>query len=202
MVLEEDPPESKDDSGRADLLFEVQVGLVMFAIRYEKNIVTDTEVSQRQRALDLAPKERKIGRWMALNHFGRLQSWQHQGYHCHYLSGTNEYHCTCGLVILKEGSGEPALKISGLVADRVLNELKPDEVQSHLGHRNLPSGRGLTAALLTNFLWVEKERVYKWRGFCQVCGSMFREEPKDSAWSFVDSHNKSCKKSLKNLLAG
>ena len=202
MVLEEDPPESKDDSGRADHLFGVQVGLVMFAIRYEKNIVTDADVSQRQRALDLAPTERKIGRWMALNHYGRLQSWQHQGYHCHYLSGPNEYHCTCGLVLLKEGTGERAVRISMLVGDRVLDEFKPDEVQSHLGHRNLPSGRGLTAALLTDFLWVEEEGVYRWSGFCQVCGSIFQVEPKDSAWSFVDSHNKSCKRRLKNLLAG
>ena len=172
----------------------------MPAVRYINNAVTDGEIARLERIFQQAPKEGKYGRFMALRHYRNLRRWRNQGYHFHYLSGAKEYFCTCGLALMKEGKGAPAIRIPLLVADRVIEEFKPDDLQSYLGHRNLPSGRGLTAAILTKFRWSETDGDYRWGAFCQVCGEVVREELNDSASEFVAAHNRRCKRRLKLLL--
>ena len=168
-------------------------------VRYVEKEVTNKDLERIRRKIEQAPTEERIGRAMALLHYGNLQRWRYQGYHFHYLSGPNAFHCTCGLVIDKEKGESPAVLMPLFVEERIAGEFEVDEVQKYLGHRNLLDGSGFTAAILTSFHWSEVEDEYRWGGFCQICGEVILDALGWDAKEFVGDHNGRCKVGLKQI---
>lgn len=161
----------------------------MSSIHFEKVDVSSKVLKSLEENLKKAPKEKKIGRWYAKRHCSQLSRDRKQGYHWLYLSGPGSIHCTCGLVVRCEGTG-----IEVIDGPR---ELKLDEIQRVRGHRNLPSGRGETVALIVNFVMDWSLKDYLWDVFCQECSSFELKKILLDAQVFVKEHNRRCGSSLR-----
>ena len=160
----------------------------MTYIDYEKIDISDERLASLHRDMEKATKEQKYGRFKAWLHYANLKRWRNQGLHFWYLSGPDSKHCTCGLIIGLEGTQE-----AEKLGYTEIGGLKLDKVHIYRGHRNLPSGRGITVALITSFEYREDLKDYLWNVFCQECGEvslkMFLLEAKE----VVKEHNKRCK---------
>ena len=161
----------------------------MPSIQYEEVDVSEKSLKQRQALFDAAPIEKKMGLWYAKRHYSQLDRERKQGYHHLYLSGPGAIHCTCGLVVKDEGDG------AELIED--VADLKLDEIQRVRGHRNLPSGRGVTVALIVGFEWDRSIGDYLWDFFCQECSSFGLKKDSLAAKLFVKEHNRKCGTSLR-----
>ena len=161
----------------------------MASIHYEKVDVSSRALKALKNDFDEAPKEKKIGCWYAKRHYSQLNRERQQGYHWLYLSGPGAIHCTCGLVVKEEGTGAEVVE-----APQVL---KLDEIQRIRGHRNLPSGRGESVALIVNFVMDWEVKDYLWDVFCQECTSFALKKLLLDAKEFVKEHNRKCGSSLR-----
>jgi len=153
--------------------------------QYRDNKVEESEVIELLQELEDAPVERKIGRWGAYRHYAQLYREQIQGYHHHYETFDGMAVCTCGLEI----GGDELLPLFYPNDDL---ELEP--MQLVAGHRNLPSCKGVTVALIVRFRFVPDLNDYLWTAFCQVCGISVAELPHEEATAFVEGHNQSCQR--------
>lgn len=141
---------------------------------------------KREMADENSPK--KYGKYKAWLHYANLKSWQEQGWHWAYLNNSGkEMHCTCGLVIEIGSKSDLSKKVQ-----RKLNDFELDQVQSMKGHRNLPTLKGPTCALIINFYPVYEERNYLWDVICQGCADTSSQLNEESAKEFVLFHNKKC----------
>jgi hypothetical protein len=156
---------------------------------YVDNRVTQADIKSRERAIQRAPKNQKLGRWYAYRHYAQLDYEQGQGFHHRYLVGHVDErvkeHCTCGLII---DQSEEQL----LAQPRV--DLQLELVQLVRGHRNLPSCKGSTLALIVRQRWIEETDERKWTAYCQECSEVIHEVPLTLAQNFVKEHNANCLK--------
>ena len=163
----------------------------MSYLRYEINDLSEDRLNRLHREFELAPNERKYGRFKAWLHYANLKRWRDQGLHFRYASGgKGDMYCTCGLIVGDEGVQEAErLNVSGPA------ELELDDVHQFRGHRNLPSGRGITVALITSFEYREDLNDYLWNVFCQECGEVSLKKFLLEAKEIVKEHNARCKRS-------
>lgn len=166
-----------------------------YTVSYENVVVTAAYLQKLKAAQDAAPNEAKYFKFKAWLHFANLKRWQEQGHHFHYISGDNSKRCTCGLSLNKNGKGdeEIAAVISKEVATK-LEGIELDDVQMVRGHKNLPSLRGSSVALIVGFIWREDLNSYLWTVICQQCGDREVEIPNGQARAFVTQHNKRCRR--------
>jgi hypothetical protein len=163
----------------------------MPSITYEYVDVTKDSIESLERRMNAAKGWGKWASFKAWLHYANLKRWRDQGHHFHYLTGGHSdrgpsLHCTCGMVL--ESDGEGAVQIESPA------ELNLDSVQKVRGHRNLPSGRGVTVALIVNFVFDDQVRNYLWDVFCQECGSFELKKFLEEAQRFVKEHNKRCRR--------
>ena len=161
-------------------------------IRYDKVDLSETHLQALHSDMKNATPERAYGRFKAWLHYANLKRWRGQGLHFWYMSGGNgDKYCTCGLVVCSEGR-EKAEKLEF----PSIAELDIDEVHLYRGHRNLPSGRGITTALICSFEYREDLKDYLWNFFCQNCAETSFGKRLLEAKELVKEHNKRCKRSL------
>jgi hypothetical protein len=165
-----------------------------YTVSYENVVVTEACLRKLKAAQDAAPNEEKYFKFKAWLHFANLKRWQEQGHHFHYLSGQGSSHCTCGLSLNKNSKGdeEIAVVISRDVATK-LESLELDEIQVVRNHKNLPSLRGISVALIVDYIWRDDLNSYLWTAMCQECGDLVVEVPNGQAKVFVIEHNKKCR---------
>jgi hypothetical protein len=182
----------KDTARRADLLFVRSIkGWFVMSGKVKK--YADVSVSEEllvrlKRDQDKAVGMARYGRFKAWLHYANLKRWQSQGLHFRYLNNEGKEHwCTCGLIV-PIGS-EPDVE--------ALDSLGLDEVHTAFGHRNLPSLKGNTKAIIYNFLWVEdsgakhfSHGVYHYSALCQTCFEHVKDVPGADADTFAAAHKK------------
>ena len=95
---------------------------------------------------------------------------------------------------------EIAVLISREVAAK-LDGLELDAIQLVRNHKNLPSLRGISVALIISFIWREELNSHLWTAICQQCGDREVEVKNEAAQAFVKDHNKICSR-LKLLKKG
>ena len=186
----------KDTARRADLLFmgSIKGWFVMGKKdknhRYADVFVAKALLNRLERDKQKAEGMAKYGRFKAWLHYANLQSWQNQRLHFRYMNNEGkEDWCTCGLIV--PNGSEPEVK--------GLTELELDVVHVAYGHRNLPSLKGQTIALIFDWLWVEgleakhfNHGSYYYSALCQGCLEYVRDLPGADADVFVAEHNKKC----------
>ena len=165
-------------------------------------VVTEAHLQKLKAAQDAAPNEAKYFKFKAWLHFANLKRSQQQGHHFHYISEDNSSRCTCGLSLNKNGNEdeEIAVLISREVAAK-LDGLELDAIQLVRNHKNLPSLRGISVALIVGFIWREELNSHLWTAICQQCGDREVEVTNAAAQAFVKDHNKKCSR-LKLLKKG
>lgn len=156
-------------------------------VGYENNRVSESQVIEAHKRVETDPKNPKnFGRFKTYLALANLHSWQLQGYHWNYASVEGNKLCTCGLLIMgHENRSKIPFKTSSYIS--------LDEVQSHSGHRNLPSCRGRAVALIVNVEYEEKIRKSLSSAICQNCEFYIESVGFEEAQSFVTKHNKSCR---------
>ena len=132
------------------------------------------------------PSYAGLGKFYAARANAALKRDRANGYHWGYLKGEGKTICTCGLVFDPKAPGaqdhlippNPDLELAMIVRVR--------------GHRNLPTLKGFTVALISS-------HGYGWRGqdqtgtaFCQSCREFIEEVGIGEAQRFVEQHNQSC----------
>ena len=168
---------------------------LVYTITYQDVAVTEEKLRRLKAEQNAAPKDAKYGRFKAWLHYANLKNWQRQGHHFHYLSGTNQKHCTCGLVLNTQEvpSGVPAEFVDPQIIQK-LDGISLDDVQKVIGHKNLPSLRGDAIALIVDFEYQESFKTYLWTVICQRCGEFLVLVANADAKSFVKTHNRICAK--------
>lgn len=164
-----------------------------YTITYEIVVVTEAELRRLKAEQNAAPEQARYGRFKAWLHYANLKGWQKQGHHFHYLSGPNQKHCTCGLVVNTQEvtSGVLAEFVDPQIVQK-LDGIALDDVQKIIGHKNLPSLRGDAIALIVDFEYQESFKTYLWTVICQGCGEFLVLVANADAQSFVKTHNKIC----------
>ena len=139
--------------------------------RYVDTYVDPAYLASLKKAMDDEHSPKKYGKFKAWLHYANLQRWQNQGWHYAYLNyNGKELHCTCGLAVELNSKSDINIYIQEKWAP-----LNLDLVQLQTGHRNLPSLKGQTSAILVNFNWIERGDFYTWDGVCQDCGQVSKE---------------------------
>jgi len=139
--------------------------------RYVDTFVDLAYLEQLRKAMDDENSPKKYSKYKAWLHYANLQRWQNQGWHYAYLNyNGKEIHCTCGLAVELNSKSDINIYIQEKWAP-----LNLDLVQLQTGHRNLPSLKGQTSAILVNFNWIERGDFYTWDGVCQDCGQVSKE---------------------------
>ena len=166
---------------------------VGYTVTYEDVLVTTEFLKQLRAEIKAADVRAKYGLFRSSLFYGNLRRWQRQGWHCEYTDGPGTTHCTCGLVLHKNGAEEQELGVviyPGVQEKLIGIEL--DLIHKVKGHLLLPLLKGQTVALIVNFIYTEEINDYLWTVICQECG-LFETEVKNSdAKLFVKAHNKSC----------
>ena len=67
-----------------------------------------------------------------------------------------------------------------------------EQIQMVRGHVGLPSLKGVTVALIINFIYKDALNDYLWTVICQQCGEYQVEINNMDTKSFVKTHNKIC----------
>lgn len=171
----------------------------MPSIYYEEVDLSQERLESLRRKIDLEVREKKYFRFKAWLHFANLEMWRGQGHHFRYMTGgraagSPASYCTCGLVYSSDGEGASLVDIpAGITLD---------EVQRVRGHRNLPSGRGESVALIVEFFFDNLLKKDLWDVFCQVCGAYEQKKVHEVARRFVKEHNRRCGTSLEGYLEG
>jgi hypothetical protein len=73
-----------------------------------------------------------------------------------------------------------------------LDGIELEQIHLAWGHRELPSLKGDSLALIVGFIYREEIDEYLWTSICQRCGDYQIEVKNDDAKSFVKTHNKIC----------
>lgn len=179
---------------RADLLFmgSIKGWFVMGKKdkQYASVSVSEELLVELKQKQDDAVGMAKYGRFKAWLHYANLQGWQNQGLHFRYVNNQGKEHwCTCGLIV--PNGSEPEIK--GPV------ELELDVVHVAYGHRNLPSLKGQTIALIFDSTRVEgletkhfNHGSYHYSALCQGCLEYVKDLPGADADLFVAEHKKKC----------
>ena len=165
----------------------------MPSISYEKVDLSEKRLIDLHGEIERAEGMKRYAKFKAWLHFANLKRWRDQRHHFFYLTRgypdkASTWHCTCGLVV---GSDDLAAQDVPVPSDISL-----DPVQRVRGHLNLPSGRGITVALIVNFSYSERLKKLLWNVFCQECSSFELGKLLYEAQDFVKEHNKRCKPSL------
>ena len=165
----------------------------MPSISYEKVDLSERRLAALRREQDRAEGMQAYFRFKAWLHYANLERWRSQGHHFVYTTrvysdNSRTLHCTCGLFVGSEDLAAQDVQVpTGLVLEGV---------QRVRGHLNLPSGRGITVALIVNFSYSEHLKKLVWNVFCQECSSFELGKLLYEAQDFVKEHNKRCKPSL------
>ena len=166
---------------------------VGYTVTYEDVLVTAEYLKQLKAEIKTADVRAKYGLFRSSLFYGNLRRWQRQGWHCVYTNGEGTEHCTCGLVVHKNGSEEHEL---GVVINPDVQEklhgIELDLIHWIKGHLQLPLLKGQTLALIVNFIYKEEINDYLWTVICQECGQFENKVRHADAKSFVKTHNKSC----------
>jgi hypothetical protein len=164
-----------------------------YKVTYENVVVTAEYLREMEAKLAAAPNNAKYGIFRTRLFYGNLRRWQKQGLHILYTSGPGTQHCTCGLVLHEIGTSDQEIAV--VISKNVRNKLEAIElerIQLVKGHKELPSLKCETVALIINFNYKDAIDDYLWTGICQQCGD-FRIDVKDNeAKSFVKTHNRIC----------
>jgi len=156
--------------------------------QYARVSVSEELLVQLKRDQDKAVGMARYGRFKAWLHYANLQRWQSQGLHFRYLNNEGKEHwCTCGLIV----------PIGSEADVKGLEELDLDQVHVASGHRNLPSLKGSTNALIYDSSWVEgsadkhfNHGTYHYSAICQTCLAHVKDLPGVDADAFVAEHKK------------
>jgi len=166
---------------------------VGYTVTYEDVLVTAEFLKQLKAQIKAADVRAKYGLFRSSLFYGNLRRWQRQGWHCEYMVGPGTTHCTCGLVLNKNGTAdqEIAVVISNNV-ERMLDGIELEQIHQLRGHIGLPTLKGETLALIVDFIYKEEVGDYLWTVICQECGSFETEVKNSDAKLFVKTHNKGC----------
>lgn len=162
----------------------------MSFIEYEKIDLSEETLEKLHAKIAKAEPLKRYGKFKTWLHYANLKRWRDQGHHFHYLSGPTSIHCTCGLVV---NCPEDGSFLVDVVEKGSLSNANLDRIQLVRGHRNLPSGRGITVALIHNFVYEQESGQYLWDAFCQECGNSVLKISNLEAKEFVTEHNRRCK---------
>jgi hypothetical protein len=166
---------------------------VGYTVTYADVLVTAEYLKQLKAQIKAADVRAKYGLFRSSLFYGNLRRWQRQGWHCEYMVGLGTTHCTCGLVLNKNGVAdqEIAVVISKSVHHK-LDGIKLEQIHKVRGHIGLPTLKGETVALIIDFIYKEEVGDYLWTAICQECGSFETEVKNSDAKFFVKTHNKGC----------
>ena len=166
---------------------------VGYTVTYEDVLVTAEYLKQLRAEIKTADVRAKYGLFRTSLFYGNLRRWQRQGWHCEYESGPSTTHCTCGLVLDENGTGdqEIAVVLSSAVLAK-LDGIELEEIHLVRGHLDLPTLKGETVALIVNYVYKEDISDYLWTSICQQCGDHQLEVTNKEAKKFVKRHNKVC----------
>ena len=163
----------------------------MTTVEYEKEDLSEQTLERLHEEIKQVEPLKWFGRYKTWLHYVNLKRWRDQGHHFHYLSGPNSIHCTCGLVVNRSEDGSYLRDVTAVGG---ISGLKLDDLHWVKGHVNLPSGRGLTVALIYDFIYSDELKRYLWDAFCQECGADVKKKVLLEAREFVKEHNKTCKR--------
>ena len=127
-----------------------------------------------------------LGKFYAARANSSLKRDRANGYHWGYLTGEGKTFCTCDLVLEHNQIDsledlvtlEPGLDLPVLLRMR--------------GHRLLPTGKGLTVALIYAHSYANMARDQFASAYCQTCGANLEDVELTKAQEFVSEHNESC----------
>ena len=134
----------------------------------------------------MGDKREGLGKFYAARAAGALKRDREAGYHWGYLSGEGQIHCTCGF-ILDTNDKETILAMAYPEVD-----LGAKPLVYIIGHRNLPSCKGITTALIVDHKLFNMGQDQEATAFCQKCGKVVQAVPLKEATSFVETHNNMC----------
>ena len=145
---------------------------VVMTIRYENNLVTSEFLESIAKEGKSAPKSHCLKYFYMRNHYFNLRGYQQSGYHWFYLSGTDEHHCTCGLVVPKRS-----------------------KVETSFGHRELPSLEGVVEVFINYRNFDPSLDAYQFGAYCQLCGKgSLRNLLKKEVDDWIRLHKEDCVK--------
>ena len=143
---------------------------VVMSIRYENNLVTRELLDLLAEEAKAAPKSHGLKYFYMRNHYFNLWDYQQSGYHWFYQSGSDEHHCTCGLVVPK-GS----------------------KVETSFGHRELPSLEGVVEVFINYCNFDPSLEAYLFGAYCQLCGKgSLRNLLKKEVADWIKFHKEDC----------
>ncbi len=166
---------------------------VGYAISYEDVLVTSEYLRQLNTEMKAADIRARYGLFRSRLFYGNLRRWQRQGWHCEYTNGNGSKHCTCGLVLHKNGTADQEIAV--VISENVqhkLDGIELEQIHQVRGHMGLPSLKGQTVALIVGFIYKEEVSEYLWTAICQQCGDYEVEVKNADAKSFVKTHNRIC----------
>jgi len=136
----------------------------------------------------MADQREKLGKFFAARATSSLKRDQQTGYHWGYLRGEGKIHCTCGF-ILDTNDKETLLPMAYPEVD-----LGVQPLVFIIGHRNLPSRKGIATALIVHLELINNGQDYIASAFCQGCGKVVQTVPLKEAQTFVLEHEVTCQK--------
>lgn len=140
------------------------------SVKYENNLVTKEFWDSLEAEAMAAPKSHGLKYFYMRNHYSNLRGYQQSGYHWFYLSGPDENHCTCGLVVPK-GS----------------------KVETSFGHRELPSEEGIAEVFINYCNFDPSLEAYQFGAYCQLCGKgSLKNLLKKEATDWICIHKEDC----------
>ncbi len=143
---------------------------VKVSYEYFENQVADDFLEKIEAEVKASPKSHAMKFFYMKNHYSYLYDYQRSGYHWFYLSGDGKHYCTCGLVV-PEGS----------------------KVETSLGHRELPSFKGIAHVFINNCDFDPSLPAYQFGGYCQLCGKgSLRNLLKKEVDEWISSHKEVC----------
>ena len=142
------------------------------SIRYENIRVTSEFLDSISEEAKAAPKSHGLKYFYMRNHYSNLREYQEFGIHWFYLTGLDKRFCTCGLTVEMDA-----------------------QVETSLGHRDLPGAKENTFVFICSFDWDPKRQAYRFGAFCQSCmkGSL-RNLSKEDVAVWIAEHKEDCAK--------
>ena len=144
----------------------------------------------RRKSPSIRTKAEGLGKFYAARADSALKRDREAGYHWGYLRGEGKTICTCGLVF------DSNYKADIHEVAKPEYDLGVEPLAYARGHRNLPSCKGSTTALIvehwySNGGWAQSQEA---TAYCQACGLVAQNVDLTEAQAFVSEHNESCGK--------
>ena len=142
------------------------------SFEYIHNQVSKEKLAQIDKDAKDSPKSHSFKFFYMRNHYSNLREYQEFGIHWFYLTGQDKRFCTCGLTVEMDA-----------------------QVETSLGHRDLPGAQENTFVFINCFDWDPKRQAYRFGAFCQNCmkGSL-RNLSKEEVDSWIAEHKVTCEK--------